>query len=183
MTASLYRVVWQAEVLSPDECEALCNPPSPWVPAQVTDTDGRATHAGNKRASWALVPLGPQTQWLFERLAAFLAARADYGFELRELESPLKIQRYGPGDFHGWHADLGAADGRERKLGITVQLSAPGDYSGGDLRFFDPPDHRAGPRTRGCAMAFPSYLPHEVTPVTSGARHALTAWAVGPPFR
>jgi len=112
-----------------------------------------------------------------------LAEQATYGFEIREIDSPLKVQRYEIGDFHGWHADLGAPKAQDRKLGISVQLSSEDEYEGGDLRFFDPPEHRTGPRQCGCAMAFPSYLPHEVTPVRRGRRYALTAWVVGPPFR
>jgi PKHD-type hydroxylase len=149
----------------------------------VTEADGSATTAGNKRASWKLLFMGPELAWVFERLAAFLAARASWGFELDEIDSPLKVQRYEVGDFHGWHADLATPSGRRRKLGITVQLSAADAYRGGDLRFFDPPAHRAGPRERGCAIAFPAYLPHEVTRVEAGVRYALTAWAMGPPFR
>lgn len=182
VSASLYRVVWQARLLSPSECAALRDAPVPWASARVTATEG-STVNGNKRASWKLLPLGSEFTWIFERLAVFLAERATFGFELRELESPLKVQRYRRGDFHGWHADLGAPRGTERKLGITVQLSDSADYIGGDLRFFDPPDHRMSPRDQGCAIAFPSYMPHEVTPVTQGARHSLTAWALGPPFR
>ncbi|MCA9651069.1 MAG: 2OG-Fe(II) oxygenase, partial [Myxococcales bacterium] len=89
------------------------------------------------------------------------------------LESPLKIQRYEPGDFHGWHVDLGAPGPR----------GARWDYAGGELRSFDPPDPRAAPQQLGCAIGFPSYLPHELAEVTRGTRYALTAWAVGPPFR
>ncbi|WP_244923693.1 2OG-Fe(II) oxygenase [Enhygromyxa salina] len=92
------------------------------------------------------------------------------------------MQRYGPGDYHGWHVDLAGPGCHERKLGISVQLSAPTDYEGGQLRVYDPPAHAAVPSELGCAIAFPAYVPHEVAPVTRGVRHALTAWAVGPPF-
>jgi PKHD-type hydroxylase len=178
---SLYRVVWQQGVLSPAECDALVNAPGPWVPALMTGKDGVGPQ--RKQATWKLLPLGPEVEWVFQRLARFLAARADFGFELEELESPLKLQRYGAGDFHGWHADLGAPRATRRKLGLSVQLTASADYEGGDLRFFEPPAHTPAPREQGCAICFPSYMPHEVTPVTAGVRHVLTAWVVGPPFR
>lgn len=181
---ALYRVVWQHGVLSPDECAALVATPGEWTPALVTIQGGvLLTAAGNKRATWKLVALAPDVEWVFERLARFVAERAAFGFELEEIESPVKVQRYEPGDFHGWHADLGALRAARRKLGISVQLSAPGDYEGGQLRFFDPPHHKVAPREQGCAIGFPSYLPHEVTPVVAGVRHVLTAWVVGPPFR
>lgn len=184
MVATLYSVVWQADLLTAEECERLIAAPLPWIPAQVSDAAGSApTTSGDKRASWKLLELGSASTWIFERVAEFLRVHATYGFELSELASPLKVQRYEPGDFHGWHADLGSAQGRKRKLGITVQLSDDDAYAGGDLRFFDPPAHASAPRSRGTAIAFPSYLPHEVTAVSAGVRYALTGWAVGPPFR
>jgi PKHD-type hydroxylase len=45
----------------------------------------------------------------------------------------------------------------------------------------------AGPtcahRARGTLVAFPSYLLHRVTPITSGTRKSLVAWVSGPVFR
>lgn len=184
MSASLYRVVWQQGLLSPSECQRLIDAPGPWSPAAVTDADGVSpTQAGNKRAAWKLLPLSSEHEWVYARLAGFLAEHASFGFELEEIESPIKVQRYDPGDFHGWHADLGTPRSQRRKVGISVQLSPSDAYEGGDLRFFDPPSHRAGPREQGCALGFPSYLPHEVAAVKKGTRCSLTAWAVGPPFR
>jgi PKHD-type hydroxylase len=181
---SLYRVVLQQGMLSPSECAALVDAPGPWVPALVTGEGGvTPTTAGAKRAMWKLVPLEPDTLWVFQRLARFLAERATYGFELEEIESPIKVQRYEPGDFHGWHADLGAPRATRRKLGISVQLSLATDYEGGELCFWEPPAHKPAPREQGCAICFPSYMPHQITPVTAGIRHVLTAWVVGPPFR
>jgi PKHD-type hydroxylase len=174
--------VFCRDVFSPSECARILADDSAWSPAQISDGHGHATSYGDKRASWRLIPLGPEREWMFARLAQFLSEHASYGFALRELESPIKVQRYGVGDYHGWHVDLAGAGCRERKLGISVQLSAPSAYAGGQLRIYDPPEHAVVPSELGCAIAFPSYVPHEVTPVTRGVRHALTAWAVGPPF-
>lgn len=183
VVSSLFGAVFEHAVLSDDECRRLFDAPGEWTPALVSDGRGGKTATGNKRADWKLLPLGPDHEWVYARLAQFLRERATYGFVLRELESPLKLQRYAVGGHHAWHVDLAGPGGRERKLGISVQLSAPDDYEGGELRIYDPPDHLAVPRARGCAIAFPSFVPHEVTEVTRGVRHALTAWAVGPAFR
>ena len=39
------------------------------------------------------------------------------------------------------------------------------------------------PRTQGGGCIFPSWVPHEVHPVTSGIRYSLVTWAVGELFR
>jgi PKHD-type hydroxylase len=41
----------------------------------------------------------------------------------------------------------------------------------------------SAPRERGTVIAFPSYVLHRVTPITSGVRKALVVWAMGPKFR
>jgi PKHD-type hydroxylase len=178
----MFSAVYRRELFSADECARLIEMDGPWTAALTTDADDNPTSQGDKRASWKLVPLGPATEWIFERLAGLFAKQATYGFALERLESPLKVQRYEIDDFHAWHCDLAGERARNRKLGVTVQLSLPDDYAGGQLQFFEPPDHVDAPADRGCGVAFPSYLPHRVTPVSRGVRYALTGWAVGPPF-
>ncbi|MES2473071.1 MAG: 2OG-Fe(II) oxygenase [Pseudomonadota bacterium] len=91
------------------------------------------------------------------------------------------------GGHFDWHKDYGkgydAAAQEPRKLSISIQLSDSADYQGCDLEV------RAGnltdvaPRTRGAVIAFPSYVLHRVTPITSGVRKSLVVWAVGPEFK
>jgi PKHD-type hydroxylase len=180
---SLFGAVFRRHLFSPEECIALLADGSAWSPAQVTDGRGGPSSSAGKRATWKLLPLAPETEWIYARLASFLAEHATYGFALREIESPVKLQRYAVDDHHAWHVDLAGPGCGERKLGISVQLSAPHEYEGGDLCIYDPPAHQVAPREQGCAIAFPSYVPHEISPVRGGVRHALTAWALGPPFR
>ena len=37
--------------------------------------------------------------------------------------------------------------------------------------------------TKGSIIFFPSFMPHQVAPVTEGVRYSLVAWFVGPPFK
>lgn len=73
------------------------------------------------------------------------------------------------------------------KLSLSVQLSPAEAYTGGDLRLVlgaaDGSLPVVAPRARGDGIVFPSYVLHEVTPVTSGVRQALVAWCLGPRFR
>ena len=50
----------------------------------------------------------------------------------------------------------------------------------GDLILYD-----VGPvkQKTGNITFFPSYLPHEVTPVTKGTRYSLVMWFLGNPWR
>ena len=40
-----------------------------------------------------------------------------------------------------------------------------------------------GKREQGCCTVFPSYVLHQVTPVTKGTRYSLVAWIGGPDFK
>ena len=79
--------------------------------------------------------------------------------------------------------------GKVRKISATINLNLPGDYDGGNLKF-DMGDHTTEKylevteiRPQGSIVIFPSFLKHQVTPVTRGTRYSLVAWIVGRPFR
>lgn len=81
--------------------------------------------------------------------------------------------------------------GKNRKLSVTVNLSDPNTYEGGDL-MFDAGEHAEDGvkeiiakeiRPRGSVCIFPSFVPHCVTPVTKGVRHSLVMWSLGRAFR
>ena len=75
-------------------------------------------------------------QWLLHRLALlFTQVNASYRFELLGFVEALQFTCYGPGQYFGWQADIGGDDTASRKFSLTVQLSDPGDYDGGDLAF------------------------------------------------
>ena len=77
-----------------------------------------------------------------------------------------------------------------RKLSLTLNLNKPGEYDGGNLKFdFGP--HAGGKRFHECTeirpqgslIVFPSYVYHQVTPVTRGTRYSLVLWSLGEPFK
>ena len=80
--------------------------------------------------------------------------------------------------------------GKCRKLSVTVNLNSPGEYEGGKLKF-DCGPHAKGERFHECdeikpqgsIIVFPSFLYHQVTPVTKGTRYSLVLWTLGKPFR
>ena len=103
-------------------------------------------------------------------------------FEVSRLE-PLQLIKYEVGDHYVWHTDWSPVNNKKRKLSMTVQLTDSQDYDGGNVEILDGPELRTIDRGIGMATVFPSWAVHRVTPVTSGTRWALVAWAVGKPFR
>ena len=131
----------------------------------------------------AWIEPAPPAQWLFHRLGMlFLTVNRSYGLELSGFAEGLQYTCYGPGQYFHWHGDLGAGSTSLRKLSLTIQLSDPADYDGGELQFHGAADLPVA-RALGSATFFPSYLAHQVAPITRGLRRSLVAWAYGPAFR
>ena len=102
----------------------------------------------------------------------------------------LQYGIYKEGGHYDWHCDetrnlYYVTQNKEtiRKLSFSLQLSDPDDYEGGDLLMKIGDKERVQSRERGTLIVFDSRQLHKVTPVTSGVRHSLVGWFVGPPWR
>jgi PKHD-type hydroxylase len=117
------------------------------------------------------------------RLGSLISrANQHYRFELRGFLESIQVAQYGAADFFDWHIDLGRGHASLRKVSITIQLSDPGEYDGGELEFQGMAGVRQ-PRTQGTGILFPSFLGHRVTTITRGTRYSMVAWASGSPFK
>jgi PKHD-type hydroxylase len=127
-----------------------------------------------------------QNKWLYDRIqqiAMTINAMA-YRFALTGFSERIQYSVYhgAEGGHYDWHVDQGPLVTR-RKLSLTVQLTDPWQYQGGDLQFLAGSLPETAPRERGMVVAFPSYGVHRVAPVTSGTRKSLVIWITGPEFR
>ncbi len=130
-------------------------------------------------------PSQEKTLWFFHKTTQLASSTnaERYGFELHGFYEPLQLATYEEGDFFDWHADFGSGPSSNRKLSITIQLSDPNSYEGGDLEFMINKQAVKAPRNQGTAIVFPSFVLHRVTPVTKGCRRSIVGWVHGPPFR
>jgi len=89
--------------------------------------------------------------------------------------------------FYDWHMDLNAfgQQGQNpiRKISMTLLLSDPSEFTGGDLLFSEMGEHKPLPLKQGQAIFFASFLRHKVAPVKKGIRKSLVMWFGGPPFK
>lgn len=125
------------------------------------------------------------TQWIYQRLTGSVveANRQYFGFDLSGFEQGLQFTRYvAPHEHYEWHVDRGYGIGI-RKLSLSLQLSDPDSYEGGDLEVGTDREPQRVLRKRGRITFFPSWAQHRVTPVTSGVRYSLVGWIGGPAFR
>ena len=106
-----------------------------------------------------------------------------YKFDIAGFQTELQLANYEGEGFFEWHMDFGAGDISNRKLSITVQLSSPDEYEGGELQFMINQNIITAPKEKGTAIIFPSFALHRVTKVTSGSRKSIVGWIAGPPYR
>lgn len=175
------RVAYVDNFLSAAECarvirEARSGPAF----AGLTGSEGKKDQARDSTVHF-LWPEGGQ-DWLFDKLEyAVRRLNEGYGFELSGFYEGAQVAAYGVDGHYDWHIDLGEQYYSNRKLSLSVQLSDPADYDGGELEF--KATDELAPRETGALIAFPAYLLHRVRPVTRGLRYSLVSWVSGPPFR
>lgn len=138
----------------------------------------------HSRVGW--MPLTNETQWIYDRLA-WIARRLNgqyFQFDVEGFGEDLQYTVYGADNGHyGWHVDMGRMSEIPRKLSMVLLLSDPDEYEGGDLQMRTGPEPVTLDRRQGMVHAFPSYVLHQVTPVTRGTRRSLVVWLCGPQFR
>jgi PKHD-type hydroxylase len=153
---------------------------------QIANSDIRASKVG-------FIEPNADSSWLYQLIGAAVAHHNQtyYDYAIEGIET-LQFSEYpASSGYYKPHMDWGAGTifGRNdicRKLSFTIQLSKPDSYEGGDLVLHSghdiSPEQRAQIREFGCLTVFPSWLLHEVTPVTHGCRRSLVGWVIGPDF-
>tara|TARA_R110001592_G_scaffold332197_2_gene615439 strand:+ start:3458 stop:4090 length:633 start_codon:yes stop_codon:yes gene_type:complete len=125
--------------------------------------------------------------WLYEKLMDLIqtANIAMWNFDLHSVRDNIQYTEYRGEEkgFYDWHLDIGSNQLSTRKISITVQLSDPSEYEGGNLELKPGEDAHHPSKTKGTVVVFPSYLLHRVTPVTKGLRKSLVLWSGGSSYK
>lgn len=100
----------------------------------------------------------------------------------------MQFGEYVVGDYYKYHKDTVYVSGEDvlpcRKLSVSVLLSDPKDYEGGEFVMYNGDKEPLKPlKEQGSVIVFDSRDFHKVEPVTSGVRYSLVMWATGPLFK
>ena len=124
------------------------------------------------------------------------ANKIQFNYDLTYFQ-PIQFAEYTQGSHYSWHQDdSGIEKSNEvRKLSLTLVLSNPDTFKGGELQFFngDRLMQDMGKITgeqitkdikaQGSVIVFDSRDFHRVTPVVEGTRHSIVCWCCGPNFK
>jgi PKHD-type hydroxylase len=179
-------VVWK-DAFTPQEVDAVIAYGDQLQPmrAEIAGRTDNTDHLRITRVAW--IERKPQIQWLHARLEEMvLQINAQfYHYDLYGLNEAFQYTVYegAQGGHYGWHVDMGEKRYEPRKFSLSLQLSDPSDYEGGDLVLEAGDGPYRAERSPGTLIAFPSFVLHRVVPVTSGVRKSLVIWVAGPEFR
>ena len=108
-----------------------------------------------------------------------------FGYDGMKLTEPAQFTEYPKGGFYDWHMDSDVNCQYEppiRKISMTILLSNPSEFVGGDLEFMAE-GNKPPALIQGQAIFFCSLIRHRVNKVKKGVRRSLVMWFGGPPFK
>jgi PKHD-type hydroxylase len=166
---------------TPEECDKIIAIGQQKIPEKGVAMNNDKIR--DSQISWLYA--SDEMDWAYKRLTDIVQNLNSqyFKFDIFGFIEGMQFTRYdAPGGKYGFHKDK-MLDGLIRKLSLVVQLSEPEDYKGGDLCLQIAEEPEAMSKQRGRLVLFPSYVLHEVTPVTDGTRYSLVSWITGPCFR
>lgn len=89
---------------------------------------------------------------------------------------PPLFSRYAPGMAYGSHVDDAMMGGMRTDLSVTIFLSEPDEYDGGELVIESAAGEQDVKLPAGSAVIYPTTFLHRVAPVVTGERRAAVTW-------
>ena len=174
---------FSTNVFSKEECEKIIK-----ISKKLKLFKGTTFRKSNIRKSnitW-LYP-SDDMEWVFDKATNVILNLNEqfFKFDLTGITEGFQFTEYkSPSGKHGKHVDRGTGM-QIRKLSIVIQLTNPNEYEGGELKLYDGIDEESVimNKEQGTLIAFPSYVMHEVTPLTKGKRNSLVTWVTGNSFK
>jgi len=177
-------------IFTPQQCQDIINMghQQKSEEAKVGHKDGKQGAYDTKKRittiSWIPFKALPDMYRIIERTMKQVNGN-HFGYEGMQLTEPAQFTEYPKGGFYDWHMDAEVNCIYEppvRKISMTILLSNPSEFEGGDLEFMTegnkPPN-----LIQGQAIFFCSLLRHRVNKVKKGIRRSLVMWFGGPPFK
>ena len=170
------------EVFTKEQCKAIIDIGKEHTTKALTKNERKDGYRDSEIA-W-LYP-GKEYDWIFNRISEVIVNLNErfFGFDISGLHEGIQFTKYtAPGGKYGRHIDC-EVGGEVRKLSFTLQLSDPNEYEGGELSLIAGDIPNIMSKEQGHVVIFPSYVLHEVMPITKGTRYSLVSWVTGKPFR
>jgi PKHD-type hydroxylase len=174
-----------SNAFSKEECQTIINiAKNKGLIKGTTFNDDKTKDVRDSKISWLYAV--DDMDWVFRRVTDIVLNLNErfFKFDLFGLNEGFQFTNYeSPSGKYGKHVDRGM-NIPVRKLSISIQLTDPEEYEGGELKLYDGEEEGVlMDKTQGTLILFPSYVLHEVMPVTKGTRNSLVTWVTGKQFK
>ena len=140
--------------------------------------------------------------WIYDILNPFIHTankNAGWNFDW-DWNEASQFTIYEKGHYYGWHTDQEPKlmkhrnknlNNKTRKISLTLQLTDKTKYEGGDFQFQWIDEKKKNllniitiddAKDMGTVIVFPSFIYHQILPVTKGKRESLVNWSIGKAF-
>jgi len=172
-------------VFSKEECKKIISisNKSSFIKGGLSEENKLDNSIRDSNIKW--LEVGKDTEWIFRKATdiVFELNEKFFKFNLFGFIEGFQFTNYkAPSGKYGKHVDRGF-NSRVRKLSISIQLSDPKNYKGGELYLYESDKGTLMSKKQGTLVIFPSFILHEVTPVTKGERNSLVTWITGDNFK
>jgi len=171
---------WE-KAFTPEECEKIIKIAK--NKGLIKATTKSKTDVRSSQITWLYSD--DNLDWVFKRITDIVLNLNDrfFQFDLHGLNEGLQFTNYkAPSDKYGKHIDR-SLNMIIRKLSLSIQLTNSKEYEGGELFLYEDEKGTEMKKEQGTLVLFPSYMLHEVKPVTKGERNSLVAWVTGKQFK
>ena len=178
-----------APIFTPEQCQEIINAghQQKAEEAKVGSTGKEGKHDTKMRVttiSWIPFKALPDMYRIIERTMKQVNGN-HFGYEGMQITEPAQFTEYPKGGFYDWHMDAEVNCQFEppvRKISMTILLSDPSEFVGGDLEFMTK-GNKPPQLLQGQAIFFNSLIRHRVAKVKKGIRRSLVMWFGGPSFK
>ena len=175
-----------ANFLSDSQVESIVEwaQTQPLSKGEVMDDKGSRDVDPMRKSKICWLPLRP-FEWLYDRIFESTTVTNFWKYDIQGFSELIQFSEYDGRDtpsYYQTHTDVGPGY-NFRKITMVINLSDPSDYEGGDVELQGVGVIPRDVLHKGGAIIFPSFLHHQVLPVTSGIRRSLASWISGPKLK
>lgn len=151
------------------------------------DSKDKGMDATYRKTNVAWFPDAHPVEQIIQSYVSLANIETGWNFTITNKE-PVQFGEYKTRYFYNWHRDVTNTPGTvNRKLSVSVNLSNPKDYEGGNLQIksywgTEVLETPIDLRLQGTVIVFPSALTHRISHVKRGTRYSLVQWYSGPEF-
>ena len=183
-----YMATTTEPMFSPEQCQDIINAghaEKPQVAQVGMNKPGGGVDTKKRTTTISWIPFKEMPDMYSQIEATMQATNLNhFGFENMKITEQAQFTEYPKGGFYDWHMDLDVNGEHEppiRKISMTILLSDPSTFKGGNLEFME--KNKVPELKQGQAIFFASFIRHRVAPVTKGMRRSLVMWFGGTPFK